>query len=317
MQEMFKQGKLIYVTVMVLFFSALISGCTRKDKYDYEGEGAFITVVPSPSGSVISDYNIYIFDLSGARLLGQRYNAIPSSELRFPELHQGETYRIAVVGNIGECRLPSTAAIQELNSIMYDLDTLSAASLHKEGAWIMASSRLDKDMLVEIPSYPTDTSSVGHVKLHLSPAADRIGLRVDATSLLQWSANLYQVKVIAPEGKYLPWTRAFLREGARDYILSPTEREFVSLQQAMLTRQRSPAVYFFTCDGRADESNTRIEVTVMTKNRATGIVMQRTFVTKIKDLLSDDWAPGQNIFATLVLNDGEASLEGQWSSMQF
>ena len=303
----------------LLLGAAFLAGavsCVKRDPYPFEGQGAFITTISAPVDLPMQDVNLYVFDMAGNRLLDQRYSVSPSTEFIFPGIAQGGKLRVAAIANVGERRLPSGATFNALQGIEFELDSLSAAGLHKTGSWLLASSRDDRDVIVEVPSYPTDTAACGHIKVRLRPVTERIGLRVDATNLSEWGIELRVVRLVSRKGTYLPWARTFVREGMGTYPQVPTSKEFVDLQAALSSRQRSPIVYFNVPDSAdPEESDSEIQVRAYVHNRLSGVKMYKAWSVPVKDCVAASWKPGMVLSATLVLNDGDAGVEGQWSSL--
>ena len=288
---------------LLLLFLLLIPGfgCSRTDNGP---ENPVSTVrIETENGERILDLNLYAFDATTGALLEQQYRVSPSSEFRFNSIPSGALIRLAAIANTGEKRLAPNSGYDDLLQVEVPIDSLEGAHLHKEGCWLMASDRTNRTSI-----FRTDTLAV--VTLH--PLFTRLGLRIDATSLKQWNVELRDVRLLSPEGTCHIWAKTFAPVG-KEFAQVVTTEEFTALQNALSSKERTPAVYFHVPDASAGESEASIQVSARLHAKSDGMTLTRTWTARVRDLLPIHWKEGVPISAILHLTDGNAGTDGQWS----
>lgn len=255
------------------------------------------------NGEKLIDLNLFAFDATTGALLGQQYRVDPESTFLFPEIPAGSLVRLAAIANAGEKRLGKTATYDDLMQVEVPLDSLEGARLHKEGCWLMVSDRTNRASIVR-----TDTLAA----VTLQPLFTRLGLRIDATALKQWNVELRDVRLVSPEGVCHIWARTFAPVG-KEFPQCPTSEEFTSLQNALSSKERTPAIYFHVPDASAGESEARVQVTARLHAKNDGMVLNRTWTARVKDLQPINWDEETPLSAILHLTDGNAGVDGQWS----
>ncbi len=286
-----------------LLFLLLLPGAACSRDGDEPEFPASSVHIETRNGERLIDLNLFAFDATTGVLLGQQYRVDPESTFHFPEIPAGSLVRLAAIGNVGEKRLGKAATYDDLMQVEVPLDSLEGARLHKEGCWLMVSDRTNRASIVR-----TDTLAA----VTLQPLFTRLGLRIDATALKQWNVELRDVRLMSPEGICHIWARTFAPVG-KDFPQCPTSEEFTSLQNALSSKERTPAVYFHVPDASAEESEARVQVTARLHAKDGSMVLNRTWTARVKDLQPINWDKETPLSAILHLTDGNAGVDGQWS----
>lgn len=286
-----------------LLFLLLLPGAACSRNGDGPERPVSSVRIETRNGEKLIDLNLFAFDATTGALLGQRYSVGTETTFHFPDIPAGTLVRLAAIGNAGEKRLGKTATYDDLMQVEVPLDSLEGARLHKAGCWLMTSDRTNRASI-----FRTDTLAT----LILQPLFTRLGLRIDATALTQWNVELRDVRLVSPEGVCHIWARTFAPIG-KEFAQCPTSAEFTSLQNALSSKERTPAVYFHVPDALDGESAAFVQVTARLHAKADGMVLNRTWTARVKDLQPINRDEEKPLSAILHLTDGNAGVDGQWS----